>query len=66
MQANVRWAETWVTFGKNGLKMRLVVRKFLTWRNKRKNGKVVKDENGNPVKEALILCHSYMKKPRSK
>ena len=60
MQANVRWAETWVTFGKNGLKMRLVVRKFLTWRNKRKNGQVVKDENGNPVKEAVVLYHSYL------
>ena len=60
MLPNERWAETFVTFGKNGLKLRLVVRKFPTWRNKRLNGKVIKDENNQPVKEQVILYHSYL------
>lgn len=60
MFPNERWAETTVTFGKNGLKLRLVVRKLLGWKKKRKNGKVVKDENDEPIQEAVILYHSYL------
>ena len=58
---NERWAETTVFFGVQSLHLRLVVRKRLGWRKKRDDqGQVVKDEQGKPILEPIILYHSYL------
>lgn len=60
-QPNERWAETQVYFGNSDLRLRLVVRKRLGWRIVRDQQRfVVKDADGNPLKEPIILYHSYL------
>ncbi len=58
---NRRCAETTVFFGEQGACFRLVVWKKLGWRVvKDEQGQRVKDAGGQVVKEPVIICHGYL------